>query len=53
MAHKAERGGVEQADGNGKCKTFLKKIKTRKERRRAKDNPECASAYKKYNGYQL
>jgi hypothetical protein len=53
MAHKTERGTVWQADGTGKEKTYLKKLKRRQERRRAKDNPECAPAYKKYSGYQL
>jgi hypothetical protein len=43
---------VEQADGySGKNHhRFLKKLKLRIERRRAKRNPECQPAYRKYRG---
>lgn len=44
----------EQADGpSGKWHSYLKKLKRRTERRRAKRNPECIPAYKKYRGYEL
>jgi hypothetical protein len=45
-------GQVEQADGDGKGKTYLKKVKARSERRRAKRNPEIQPGYGKYSGYQ-
>lgn len=47
-------GMVEQADGSsgGKYHKFLKVQKRRIERRRAKKNPECVPAYKKYSGYE-
>lgn len=43
---------VEQADGHGKWKTWLKKLMARRERRKAKRNPEVQPNYKKYDGYQ-
>jgi hypothetical protein len=46
-------GRVAQADGEGKGKTYLKKVKARVERRRAKKDPECRPGYGKYSGYQL
>jgi hypothetical protein len=50
---KTSKGRVEQADGVGtKNRGRLKKIKKRLERHRAKDDPECPSGYKKYNGYE-
>jgi len=44
----------EQADGasGGHYHRFLKKYKLRIERRRAKRNPECLPAYRKYRGYE-
>jgi len=47
------KGKVEQADGEGKGKTWLKKMKARTERRRAKHNPECPPGYGRYAGYQM
>jgi hypothetical protein len=46
---------IEQADGySGKIwHRFLKKMKLRNERRRAKRNPECMPGYKRYRGYEL
>lgn len=43
-----------QADGQGggKYHRFLKKSKLRRERRRAKQNPECIATYRKYCGYE-
>lgn len=43
----------EQADGHGKGRTYLKKLKVRVERRRAKRDPEIQPRYGKYRGYQL
>lgn len=49
-----DKASIEQADGSGgswhRC---LKKRKLRKERRRAKKNPECQAAYRRYKGYEL
>ena len=49
-------GKVEQADGGGhragSCHSYLKKIKRRIERRRAKKDPECTPGYGKYRGYE-
>ena len=46
---------IEQADGysGGKWHAFLKRMKRRYERRKAKRNPECPASYGKYNGYEL
>ncbi len=45
---------IEQADGSGgSWHRFLKKKKLRNERRRAKRNPECQPAYRKFSGYEL
>jgi len=48
---------VMQADGKSKraggCHQYLKRLKNRTERRRAKRDPECAPAYGKYHGYEL
>lgn len=43
----------EQADGRSGTKrnTHSKVYKRRKERRRAKKDPECQREYKKYDGY--
>jgi hypothetical protein len=43
------------ADGysGGNYHRFLKKYKLRIERRKAKRNPECIPAYRKYYGYEL
>ena len=51
---------VEQADGKGPLwagrhngyHQHLKKVKTRTERHRAKQNPGCQPAYGKYRGYE-
>ena len=43
----------EQADGTGKWHTFLKRMKRRCERHKAKHNPECLPMYGKYRGYEL
>lgn len=46
----------EQADGNGygmRSRTWLKRLKRRTERRRAKSNPECQPMYTRYRGYLL
>ena len=45
----------EQADGSsgGHYHRWLKKQKTRTERRRAKKDPESQPAYGKYRGYEL
>ena len=43
----------EQADGSGKPHTMRKKLKARRERRRAKKNPETQPQYGKYRGWQL
>jgi len=50
-----DKASIEQADGysGGSWHRFLKKRKLRKERRRAKKNPECQSAYRRYKGYEL
>lgn len=49
--------GIEQADGGrygkGEYHRFLKREKARKERRRAKKNPECTPAYARYSGWEL
>lgn len=45
---------IEQADGSsGNWHRSLKKRKLRSERRRAKRNPECQTAYRRYSGYEL
>jgi hypothetical protein len=45
---------IEQADGSGgKWHAFLKRMKRRYERRKAKRNPECLASYGKYRGYEL
>jgi hypothetical protein len=47
-------GMGEQADGNGwnmRSRKFVKRIKRRIERRKAKRNPECLPTYTKYSGY--
>lgn len=49
---------IEQADGWNRGRKsgyhqWLKKHKRRQERRRAKKDPQCVPAYKKYNGYEL
>lgn len=47
------KGKVEQADGSsGRHHTFLKKYKRRKERHKAKRNPECIASYKRFSGYE-
>jgi len=47
---------VEQADGKsrraGGYHKFLKRMKHRSERRRAKREAECQSGYGKYSGYE-
>lgn len=46
----------EQADGTGwgiRSRKFLKRLKRRTERRKAKLNPECLPTYTKYRGYLL
>ena len=45
----------EKADGysGGKFHRFLKRMKNRLERRRAKRNPVCVPGYKKHNGWEL
>lgn len=48
---------VEQADGKSKRSnmyhSLLKRQKARAERRRAKADPECQPAYRKYKGWEL
>lgn len=46
---------VEQADGysGSKYHRLLKRVKRRKERRRAKADPECLPGYGRYYGYEL
>lgn len=50
-------GGNEQLDGPsrkaGGHHQFVKKTKNRKERRKARINPETTPTYKKYNGWEL
>lgn len=44
----------EQADGTGwglRARKFLKRLKNRTERRRARRDPECQPLYGKYRGY--
>ena len=54
-----EKTGVEQADGHsygnhkGSYHGFLKKLKARFERRKAKLNPQSAPTYGKYEGWEL
>ncbi len=47
---------IEQADGSSSRKggyhASLKKVKNRVERRRAKYDPECLPAYRRYRGYE-
>jgi hypothetical protein len=45
---------VEQAgsSGSGTVKSWLKRLKVRIERRRAKQNPESPPTYGKYRGYK-
>lgn len=45
---------IEQCDGSngGSWHRCIKKKKLRNERRRAKRNPECQPAYRKYSGYE-
>ena len=40
-------------ENSRKYRKFLKQIKHRSERRRAKRNPECFADYKKYRGYSM
>ncbi len=49
------KASVEQADGysGGNWHKFLKRKKRRKERHKAKRNPECLASYNKYKGYEL
>lgn len=44
---------IEQADNftSSVQNSFLKRIKNRRERRRASMNPECAPGYGRYQGY--
>ena len=45
---------VVQADGKGwgmRCRKFIKKLKARLERRRAKKDPDCPPGYGRFNGY--
>ena len=46
---------IEKADGysGDSYHRFIKKQKRRSERRRAKQNPECAPSYGKYKGWEL
>lgn len=54
MTERAPSG--EQADGKSRhpdgYHRYLKKSKLRKERRRARQNPECLPCYRKYRGYE-
>lgn len=43
---------VEMADSHSSSvNRFLKRLKNRKERQRARINPECIPAYGRYRGY--
>jgi hypothetical protein len=49
-------GLVIQADGRGlgiRTRRYCKKLKSRRERRRAKRDPECMPHYRRYWGYLL
>lgn len=46
------KGTVEQADGSGGFKRLLKRRMVRRERRKARRNPEVQPGYRKYWGYQ-
>lgn len=37
--------------GRGSCRSFLKRLKARSERRRARRDPECLPAYVRYTGW--
>jgi len=54
VRHRDNKAKCEQADGSAcswhRC---LKKKKIRNERRKAKRNPECQPAYRKFSGYEL
>lgn len=49
-----DRANTEEADGwfCGAWHRFLKRLKSRRERRRAKQNPECRPGYNRHNGYE-
>ncbi len=55
VSGRAGKASCEQADGysGGNWHAFLKRSKRRKERRKAKVNPECVPTYGKYKGYEL
>lgn len=57
MGYKHDRANVEMADGTsdraGGGRQLRKRTKARRERHRAKANPECTPGYTKYRGYQL
>jgi len=43
---------IAKADGfSSKTNSFFKKLKNRYERRRAKRDPECIVAYRRYRGF--
>jgi hypothetical protein len=48
-----DRPAIAQADGRGSMRSYLKRLKRRRERRRAKRHPDCAPLYRHYWGYQL
>jgi len=51
-----DKAGINQADNRhnkgSHYHRYLKRAKVRLERRRAKRNPQCLSAYRKYDGYE-
>lgn len=57
MGYKHDRANGEMADGTsdlaGGGRQLRKRMKARRERHRAKANPECTPGYAKYRGYQL
>jgi hypothetical protein len=57
MRSPGDRTAVEKADGKSKRKggyhQFLKKLKARFERRKAKKNPNNPASYGKYRGWEL
>lgn len=36
-----------------RSKKYLKKVKVRYERRKARQNPDCIRCYRKYNGWEM
>lgn len=48
---KYDRVKGEKSVASGAYDKFIKRQKLRIERRRAKQDPECTPAYRKFNGY--